>query len=416
MIGLIILEYSIIQNFPANIQIFSYICPRNTKKIVMKYIRSIVMLALAVVAASCIKDEPLNSECDITTAELPGVVLVGAPVISNTSVEFIVRYDQAGPDFAPVFGLTEGATINPPSGTVRDFSAPLTYTVTSQDGKWHKDYTVRVRVQGASVPSSYDFENVYTTTTSSGRTYDVFFEPDAAGDVDWTWGSANSAFALTMQGKVPDEFPTYQGDKGVDGKCAVLVTRSTGAFGASVKKPMAAGNLFLGVFDITNAMKSPLEATHFGMLWNEVPVSLSGYYKYKAGDTYSELGSDGKLQPVAGKTDMFNLYAVFFEATDKMPWLDGRNVLAADNPNIISTAIIPDRHESDEWVNFNVTFSYREGKAVDEEKLRNGAYRLAVVMSSSQDGDYFSGAVGSTLQVDKIVVVSQNIFNQESEE
>ncbi|MDE6269660.1 MAG: PCMD domain-containing protein [Muribaculaceae bacterium] len=387
----------------------------------MKYIKSITMLALALAAVSCIKDEPLNSECDITAADLPGVVQIGAPVISNTSVEFSVRYDQGGPDFAPVFEVTEGATINPPSGTIRDFTTPQIYTVTSQNGEWHKDYTVRIRVQDAPsrpdeelVCRTYDFEHVYTTT-SIGRTFDVFFQPNDKGEEEWSWGSANSAFALTLQAKVPNEFPTYQGENGADGKCAVLVTKSTGTFGATVKKPMAAGNLFFGAFDVTNAMAKPLEATHFGMLWNEVPISFSGFYKYKSGDIYYEPDSKGKLQEVPGKRDLFNLYCVFFEATEDMPWLDGSNVLAEDNPNIISTALIPDRRESDEWVEFSVPFTYREGKTIDLEKLRNGAYRLALVMSSSQEGDYFSGAFGSTLQVDQLSVVSQNKNNQLSE-
>ena len=38
----------------------------------MKYIKPAAVLAVAFLAASCIKDEPLNTECDILAAELPG--------------------------------------------------------------------------------------------------------------------------------------------------------------------------------------------------------------------------------------------------------------------------------------------------------------------------------------------------------
>ena len=49
----------------------------------MKYIKPAAVLAVAFLAASCIKDEPLNTECDILAAELPGVELVASPVVEN---------------------------------------------------------------------------------------------------------------------------------------------------------------------------------------------------------------------------------------------------------------------------------------------------------------------------------------------
>ncbi len=384
----------------------------------MNYIRTIVAVGIALAGASCIKDEPLNTECDILTAELPGIELVDVTVISNNAVTFTVRYDQPGPEYAPEFTITEGATISPASGTVRDFTDPQIYTVTSQDGKWHKDYSVRVRRQPAPIVTeeyvylNYNFEHV-TLGTTAGRSYDVFFEPNSEGEEDWAWATANSAFALTLQGKVPEDFPTYQSPDGVDGACAVLVTRSTGTFGASVKKPMAAGNLFMGTFDPQNALQRPLEATHFGRLFMENPISFSGFYKFKAGETYCEPDAAGKLQPVAGKSDMFNLYAVMYEPTEQMQWLDGANVLSESNPNIISTALIPDRHESDEWVEFSVPFVFRPGKSIDQQKLKDGKYRLAVVMSSSENGDYFCGAIGSTLQVDQLTLVCKREKTEE---
>ncbi len=94
--------------------------------------------------------------------------------------------------------------------------------------------------------------------------------------------------------------------------------------------------------------------------------------------------------PVLGKTDCFNLYAVLFEAVPGMEWLDGTNVLSEDNPNIIATAEIPDRKAEADWRQFSVPFKYRAGKSIDYDKLKAGRYSLSVVMSSSQDGDYFA--------------------------
>lgn len=384
-----------------------------------KQLSKTLTFALAILSLnSCIRSEAPNSECDIISAYLPEDILLRSPVISNDAVNFRLKKDISPENLAPEFVITPGATIFPESGTVRDFTTPQTYTVISEDGQWSKEYTVNVEYNLTPVNPNpnpepepqiitlvYSFENVRTATTSSGKTeYDIFYEKDAYGQENLTWASANQAFALTLQGSTPNTFPTYQVDEGVEGKCVQLVTRSTGSFGARVGKPIAAGNLFFGTFDMTNAIKYPLQATHFGIPFERVPATFSGYYKYTPGETYCEPDEKGQLVPVPGVTDQFNVYAVLFEVSADMEWLDGANVLSEDNPNIISTALIPDRHASEEWVEFSVPFIYREGKSIDLEKLANGQYSIAVVMSSSAEGDYFRGAIGSTLTVDELTI------------
>ena len=76
----------------------------------------------------------------------------------------------------------------------------------------------------------------------------------------------------------------------------------------------------------------------------------------------------------------------------------------AEASNIICTAEIPDRHASEEWVPFKVPFLYRSGKSIDKDKLAAGLYNLAIVASSSMDGDRFAGAVGSTLMIDELLL------------
>ena len=65
--------------------------------------------------------EPLNAECDIVEASLPTELLSKAPIVENRSVTFIIKDDVELTALAPEFTLTPGATIEPPSGTVRDF-------------------------------------------------------------------------------------------------------------------------------------------------------------------------------------------------------------------------------------------------------------------------------------------------------
>lgn len=369
-----------------------------------KIINVFTVLISILLLSSCIQDEPLNAECDITGVSFSSDILNRAPIISNDKVVLVVKNGVNVTALAPMFELTPGATIQPQSGTIRDFTTPQEYTVTSQDGEWHKTYTVEVQRTGT-MNLEYGFEHVRQVSALMGAcSYDVFFEVGQDGKESLTWASANAAFALTLQGSTPNTFPTYQAEDGRSGKCVALTTRSTGSFGANMKKPLAAGSLFLGEFAMANALSKPLEATHFGTPFASEPTSLWGYYKYFPGEEYCSLDANGKLVPVPGKVDKFNIYAVFFEVTSDMEWLDGTNVLAEDNDNIVATAVIPSADLAAEWTEFDIPFIYRKGKTVDPEKLASGKYSITIVMSSSRDGDYFSGAIGSTLYVDELIL------------
>lgn len=368
------------------------------KKLILGLVSAVGLLSFT----GCISDEPLNAECDILEVELPSGILNRNPSISNDKVSIVVKNGVSITTLAPEFVLTPGATIEPESGTVLDFSRPQHYTVTSEDGEWHKTYIVEVQY-ASTLNLDYDFEHVKRVSALMGScSYDVFYEVGPDGRESMTWGSANAAYALTLQGSTPQTFPTYQYDDGKTGKCLALTTRSTGSFGSGMGKPIAAGNLFIGEFSMGDALSRPLEATHFGAPFLSRPVSLSGSYRYIPGETYTKLGADGTLVPVEDKVDQFNIYAVFFEVTPDMQWLDGTNVMAADNPNIIAVAEIDEALPASEWTTFDIPFVYRPGKTVDPEKLAAGNYSITVVMCSSRDGDFFSGAVGSTLYVDEV--------------
>lgn len=242
---------------------------------------------------------------------------------------------------------------------------------------------------------------------SNGK-YHIFYETDAAGAEILTWASGNPGFALTGAGSGYADYPTYQSGIGYRNKCLALTTRRTGSFGARMNMPIAAGNLFLGTFDVLNALKDPLTATRFGMPFDYVPTSLRGYYKYRSGEMFYELdaAASDKLKPVPDRKDRFNIYAVFYESTDDMKTLDGTNALSEENPNVLAVAQIAqaEAEETDEWTPFEIAFVFREGKSVDAAKLAEGRYSLAVVFTSSLYGDRFEGAPDSTLCVDEVTL------------
>ena len=359
----------------------------------MKLKNLIACFFLGFIMVSCIQDEAPNAEADIIACTVPGDVLNRDPIIENKKVTLIVKTGTDITALAPKFTFTPGASIVPNSGTILDFTTPQYYEVTSEDGKWKKKYEVGVTFSGITNTMNH-FENI--KFDSEGK-YHIFYETDAQGKETMTWASGNAGFAFTGVKAKAEEYPTSQANNGVEGKCLKLTTCETGYWGSLLGMPIAAGNLFLGSFEVKPT--DILRSTKFGTPFSNIPTSITGYYKYKAGKSFQ---IDGK--PVDNKKDICDIYAVFYETDEKLSTLDGTNVLAEDNTYIVSVARIKDAKETDEWIKFDLPFEYRTGKSIDMEKLKAGKYNLAIVFSSSIRGDHFEGAPGSTLYIDEVLL------------
>ncbi|NLI87265.1 MAG: DUF5018 domain-containing protein, partial [Bacteroidales bacterium] len=94
----------------------------------------------------------LSSAAEILTFTLPeqtGAATINSP---NGTVSIEVLYGTNATALTPTITVSAGATINPASGVAQNFTSPVTYTVTAQDGTTTKVWTVTVTV--ASTPSN----------------------------------------------------------------------------------------------------------------------------------------------------------------------------------------------------------------------------------------------------------------------
>lgn len=363
-----------------------------------------IITLISVCISSCIKDEAPNAEADIIACYLPDDILsystinVGLEFNKNINAYPIYISVKPGTDItslAPEFELTPGATINPPSGSTQDFTKPVRYIVTSEDGKWHRTYSIDISILSpANIPTFFSFEKADT----EGK-YHILFEESESGSI--TWGSGNSGFALAMSTAEPDEYPTVLSDEGLEGNCVKMVTRTTGYLGSLVGMPIASGNLFLGNFDVLNALSKPLEATKFGVPFDKKPKTLTGYYKYKSGSNFFENNA------YTDKKDEFSIYAILYELPENGKLLDGNlQIKDFEDDSMIALALMEGTEEKNEWTKFEIPFDYnRYGKAIDNNKLESGKYYFSIVFASSKEGALFKGAEGSTLMIDNVELI-----------
>jgi hypothetical protein len=368
---------------------------------------------------SCIKDEAMNKECDIESAWIEGeeyeqyfyqTTEMRKENISSTETEIIfsVRSLISMTTQIPVnFKITAGATIEPASGSLQDFTqGAVTYTLTSEDGQWKRTYKVSLRE--ASLPAEkFSFENVETRTEQTmlfgSNEMHVFYEM-TSGEPNYCWATGNSGSALTKNGSKPEEFPAYSIADGKEGRGVCLNTQSAGPLGEAMKKPIAAGSLFLGKFVVEHVLSDALKATQFGVPNSKEPVRITGWYKYKPGEKFTDMD----MTEYPDRTDEASIYAVFYRNTDdegNSYVLDGHDVedldKVLDNPQVYKVARVASLPATDTWTQWEMFF---EGKDAPDDLVKAQGCNLALVFSSSKSGAQFEGAIGSTLYIDEVEV------------
>ena len=276
----------------------------------------------------------------------------------------------------------------------------MEYTVTSQDGHWTRRYTVSVVPMTQVVTDTlyYDFEH-YELETANQRYYTWHnLLPD--GSLGNDWSTANAGFRISMSTAQPMDYPTTPLANGFEGAGVCLTTCDTGPFGKMANKRLAAGNMFLGTFDIAIAMSDHLHATRFGIPFTGRPDRFTGYYTYEPGPTVQDFYGN----PISNCTDSASIYAVFYRNHDSRGnevVLYGDNILSSDL--IVAIANLGYVTPTTQWTPWDVKFEYRE--ELDEQLLADRGYSLAIVFSSSANGGDFIGAIGSRLCVDKVRLI-----------
>lgn len=374
------------------------------------------------------KEPAISTETiDLGILSINGITLSG----NDFSYNGLMNISPYGEIPVQVAGTRVGETLTftVTVETSTDQSVQVTYNNGVYQGTWNgkellsKQQLATLEDTGSGTATLNLGEFVFQTATlihfnyekaaldAKTNTYYEWEEEDPLCEPD-IWATGNPGFQLSMSSATWDMYPSISEGGGVDGgKCVKLTTRSTGEFGKMVNMRIAAGNLFLGKFDVGNAMKNALKATLMGLPFSHKPLYMRGYYKFQPGAVKQD-----KNGHQMSEEDVCDFYCVVYKNTDangNKVQLDG-NILDTDpaqNPykdNIVGIARIKSEdiiRNSDEWTAFELPIAYNSD--IKQEDMFNRQYSVAVVFSSSIDGAYFRGAVGSTLWIDNVTLVCE---------
>lgn len=331
-------------------------------------------------------------------------IVIEQPVINeDNTITFRVNEAKVkeNPDalnsLVPTFTISEKATSSVESGKAMKLSSDVTIAVTAEDGTIVK-YVVKAPTKNDLVKFNFD------KWLSLGE--ELIYEVPLPNDT--LASSIEGAVFLSVFGI--EGFPVYKSvDDKVAGDAAIkLVTMDTSTKTSRLVPALTAGSVFTGKFNLQHAMTDRMKCTEFGISYDKKPLFFKGWYKYAAGETFingegAKSPEDVSIEP--GKVDECSIVAVLYETEDdgngnNKP-LTGHDI--NNSPRRVAVAALSDGTNKSEWTPFNLEFKYLEGKTYEKGK----SYQLAIVCSSSKEGDRFKGAGGSTLMLDELEVIGE---------
>lgn len=129
----------------------------------------LAVLGIGLVFTACDEDDPdpQSAENSITSFIFDGLTPPAGGVISGTTIAVDVANGTDVTALAPTIVISAEATVDPASGVAQDFSSPVTYTVTAEDGT-AQAYIVTVTVAQSDATEMLSFAFEGLTPTAQG--------------------------------------------------------------------------------------------------------------------------------------------------------------------------------------------------------------------------------------------------------
>lgn len=351
--------------------------------------KKLLALCIPLILLGCVKEDRFGKSnyAFIKTFELEGQN--GTTSIENQAltvtipvIDTIVNLNMVPASIT----LSNFATISPSAEAQQDFSNPVEYTVTAEDGTMNV-YTVFVEKTG-NVPQldNSSFEDWYIQTVGSR---DV--DQPGVDKASTIWATANRGLALG--GANGNTSPQ---SKGADSLYAKLETVSAPAI-----VRIAAATLFTGTFtDGFPSISDPRSNLTLARPFTGRPQSMKFEYTYVPGTDNEDNNGD----PLS-YGDQCDIY-MFLENRDgaKTKRVGTAWFRNGDTQATWKSMEIPVKYgpldASDPW------FDYAQPQPDEEWGTGSeNVTHITVLFSSSFEGDFFNGAIGSVLEIDNLEMI-----------
>lgn len=338
-----------------------------------------------------------NTEAKITAFSFDNPIVTEQPIIDDAKGTITFKVSDTATDddlkaLTPVITISDKAVISPATGVAQDFSAgkSVTYTVIAEDGT-AKAYTVSVA--GSQNVLKYSFEEWTIVGTDNGEHEEPLPKDQLASSVE----GASLLYLFGVEG-----FPVYKTDDKKEGNYAIkLATMDTSAQASLLVPAITAGSVFTGIFDIKFAFTDKLSCTRFGISYDKKPLRFKGWYKYTPGTKFIDGTDVSNIVEIPNRVDECAIQAVLYKADADDEVLTGHDINTSDKR--VAVAALADGTAKAEYTEFDLPFTFLEGKSYEA----GAKYKLAIVCSSSKEGDAFKGAGGSTLILDELEVIGE---------
>lgn len=276
--------------------------------------------------------------------------------------------------------LSSYSTISPGIKTIMDFTNPVNYTLTAENGS-KKVYVVTVtkEIETPQLENNL-LDNWYTPLNKN------YLEPGKNEATIWATGNAG----VVTLGSANVNPVTISGND----LAAELTTKDLGSLGQLVGQRIAAGSIFTGNFilDISN----PLNSTKFGIGYTARPKSITLDYSYLPGSPYR----NGKGQ-ILSKVDSCDIYLLLENKSSSQTkriatgWFrSGKQIVKITELTIpLIYGTLPSGTASYMFPSNNLF-----GNSSDN------ITSLTFVASSSANGALFEGGVNSKLTINNIIL------------
>lgn len=344
----------------------------------MKITINFLILSSVLMTAGCVQEDHFGKSAEKKILAFSLQDQVGNTQINeNTrSISATVSANAAITGLKPLeIKLSTFASVNPPINQPQNFSAPVVFTVTAEDGST-AEYIVTVKQEGSEPQlENSNFDQWYSTPRG-------YQEPGADANSIWATGNAGT---VTLGD--PNVTPLLiQGND----RAARLTTSDLGGVAGLVGQRMAAGSLFTGKFELDIA--NPLNSTKFGIPFSARPKKFSVRYAYQPGSPY--LNKSGQQ---LSKKDSCDIYLL----------LENREGALVKR---VATGWFRSGEEKDDKfysITVNLIYGTLGASVPAYQKPANGLYaapnekvtHLTVVFASSYNGALFEGGTNSTLVV-----------------